>query len=112
MLINKISKVLWVAKLKNYTTFEFLTNGEVYVEEGDYECGLFRLFINSDGTMEIMTASDEDYDIFDDVTNLFDLETIKKICEGAKGEDITKDYIQHYQERKESGEDVELPISA
>lgn len=109
ILINSVNEVRWVAKLKEYTTFEFTTKEEVYIGDADYECGLFRLFINSDGTKDVMAASDDDYDVLDDVTGSFDLEAIATICQNSNAYDSTEEYIRHYHYRKTQGEDVDVP---
>lgn len=114
-LINTITRVNFVARLADYTTYEFVAE-EVYVEEADYDADLFRLFINHNDNdkLEVMVGNDSDYDIHEDVSEFFDLEAIKSICESTPDvEDITDEYIKSYQKRKNSGEDVgEIPKPA
>ena len=104
MKIAKVSEVSWVVKTNDHTTYEFTTEEGLYVEEADFETELFRLFVNNGGTLEVFVANDEDYDIHEDVTDLFDVEAIKNVCETANVEDVTGKYNAHYKERKENGE--------
>lgn len=109
-LIKAVLRVNFVVRVTGYTTYEFTTDPVVFIEDGDYETDLFRLFINDDGRLEVMVANDGDYDIHDDVSDFFDLEAIKKACESAPNvEDATNEYIEHYKRRKNSGEEVSVP---
>jgi hypothetical protein len=75
-----------------------LQKESIPVEEAGYDVELFRLFVQDDGTLEIMVANDEDFDVHEDVSNLFDIEAIKSICEAADPlSDLTKDYIAFYE---------------
>ena len=95
----------WVVKTNDYTTYEFVTEEDLYIEEADFETELFRLFINNNGTLEVFVANSEDYDIHEDVTEQFDVEAIKNICENADVEDVTEKYNAHYEKRKANGEE-------
>jgi hypothetical protein len=113
-LIEDDISVKWVVKTDEFKTFEFRTKVDVYIEESDMEYDLFRLFIwNEDhptksGDVEILVANREDYDIHEDVTHLFDVDVIEAACIAAEPDitDMTAEYIQHYEERRERGEDV------
>lgn len=103
---ESIDDVNFVVKLKKYITYEFETKDPIYVQEAETDCSLFRLFINEDGTREIMVANDDDFDIHEDVTHLFDVDSIAFECLSSNTFDCTDSYIEHYQERIESGEDL------
>lgn len=103
---NSINEVNFVVKLNNYTTYEFETIDTIYVDEAEDEFNLFRLFINSDGSKDIMVANDDDFDIHEDVSYLFDIDDIESFCLDSAVVDITKDYIEHYNERIKDGEDL------
>lgn len=117
--IQEIS-VKWVVKTEEFKTFEFITKNDVYVQESDMNCDLFRLFIWNEGhagfdektqqpkKIEILVANEEDYDIHEDVTHLFSLEDVVAHCLAVEErlDDMTPEYIKHYQERRERGEDV------
>jgi hypothetical protein len=89
--------VNWKVQTEEYTTYEFTTAEDVFVEEADSEFDLFRLFINKDGSTEIFVANNGDYDIHEDVTGLFDNKGIRYFCETASVPDVTEDYLAHYE---------------
>jgi hypothetical protein len=106
---NEVSSINFVVRLKKYTTFEFETKNDVYVDETESEFSLFRLFIWANGHTEIMVANSEDYDIHEDVSYAFDLDDIEAYCleNSIKMCDFTTEYIQHYKEREER-EDIDI----
>lgn len=94
--INEVENVNFIVKHPEFVSYEFITKEAVAVEEDAVE--LFRLFVQDDGTLEIMVANDEDFDVHENVSDLFDLEAIKSICEAADPlSDLTKDYIAFYE---------------
>ena len=96
--INEVENVNFIVKHPEFVSYEFVTKDSVYIEEAETEESLFRLFVHDDGLLEVMVANDEDYDVHEDVSDLFDLEAIKAVCEAADPlSDLTKDYIAHYE---------------
>lgn len=99
---EKVSEVLnvnYIVKHPEYVAYEFVTKEKIYVEEVKEEVDLFMLFVHKDtGLLEVMVANDEDFDVAGTATELFDLETIKAVCEAADPlSDLTRDYIAHYE---------------
>jgi hypothetical protein len=96
--INKVQNVNFVVKHPEFVSYEFVTTEEVFIEEAEMETTLFRLFVQDNGTLEVMVANDEDYDVHEEVSDLFDLEAIKAVCEAADPlSDLTKEYIAFYE---------------
>lgn len=96
-----VAFINFVVRLKKYTTFEFRTIEDVYIDGPDSEFDLFRLFIWEDGSTEILVANSEDFDIHEDVSYLFDEEDIRDFCLESDVSDCTEEYIEHYKERAE-----------
>lgn len=98
-----ISRVNWVAHTDEFTTYEFETNFGVYVAEQEMDVDEFRLMIYKDGTVTINTTFYEDYDIGDEVQELFDVDSIRAACEAAEPDidDLSEEYHRHYAEREE-----------
>lgn len=91
----------------NFLAFEFKTEKLVEVPEAG-ESDLFRLEMRpgqSKNSSAILVASDEDYSVYDEVTNLFDLQGIvAQICVQYMEKDIpnvTKDYKKFLEEQAE-----------
>jgi hypothetical protein len=97
-LVREVSHVNWVAETPEFITYEFITCDDVWIEEPQTETDIFRLFLWKDGKREVMVANYEDYDIMEDVTELFDVDAIQESCENADKADFTEDYMKYYTE--------------
>lgn len=108
-LVKEISHVNFVAEVDELLTFEFVTVEDVWLAESEMETDLFRLFLWKDGRKEIYEANSEDYDVHDEVTDLFDVEAIHEACAKEVEEKILDDHSdefeQYWQESKQ-----ELPF--
>lgn len=58
------------------TGFGFSTSNEIYVEEFGSECDFFRLEVLHNGEMAVCVASQDDYFVYEDCTELFELEEL------------------------------------
>jgi hypothetical protein len=105
---DDIYSVDWVVYTDDFVTYEFLTKDNVYVEESEIETAIFRIFYwKKDSKMEILVANSQDYDIHEDVSHLFDLDSIFAACEAAEPDidDVSKEYEEHYAQRAARGEE-------
>lgn len=102
----EVESVHWKAVTDDFVTYEFSIKGLLYEEDSGCYVELFRLFLWNNGNEEILVANDTDYDIHEDVSNSFDIDKIKAICLAAEVDDMTKEYLEHYEQRREEGEDV------
>lgn len=86
----------------DFTGYEFVTFDDVYIEETEDEQSLFRLNVYKDkGEFSVYCAYSEDFDLMEDVTDLFDteklFEDIKKKIEEQDGVDnLGEEYIEYY----------------
>lgn len=100
--VSEIRLINWQATVDGqpgFKTYEFETWGDIYVEEADHDYSLFRLFIYDDGSKEIASANDSDYDVHEDVTSEFDVEAIHAYCESVQVDDMTEDYLAYYEDQ-------------
>lgn len=99
--VSNIRLVNWQATVEGqqgFKTYEFLTWEDILVEEAETYYDLFRLFIYDDGTKEISSANDVDYDVHEDVSDLFDVDAIHAYCESIQVDDMTDEYIAYYED--------------
>jgi hypothetical protein len=96
---SAVLEVNHVIKPQNFVGYEFQTKDEVYVDEAGSEFRLFRLEVFHNGDVSILVANWEEYCIHEDVTYLFDVDSIQALCEGIKDlSDHTEFYIEYCEE--------------
>lgn len=100
---SAVAKVNYVLKPQNrWIGYEFETKDDVYVEEADSEFSLFRLEKHGENVC-IMVANWDEYCIHEDVTHLFDVDSILALCESQENLDDHTEYFLEYCE-EEDGE--------
>jgi hypothetical protein len=100
-----IARVNWYAETPEFTTFEFeFKENQLFNADNNIDFfGLFRLFVWKDtGKMEIMVANSEDYDIHEDVTDVFDVNSVYAACIASQPDihDSTSEYLAYYQKEE------------
>lgn len=95
---SAVASVNHVIKTERWIGYEFETKDYVYVEEAESEFSLFRLEKHGN-SVGIMVANWDEYCIHEDVTHLFDVESILAMCEAEKDlSDHTQFYLDYCEE--------------
>jgi hypothetical protein len=97
-----VCNVYWVAYGPDFTVYEFDVYGYLKIDD-DYTTDCFQVIMENDGTTSVYTRFDEDYDIGDEVTHLFDLaKLVEQIAAETPKGDHTEAYLEHLKEAEEA----------
>jgi hypothetical protein len=97
---KNIINVNWKVKTEELLTIEFRTGNSIESDEG-YAYDLHRIFYwyNGQSTTEILFGNEEDYDVHEDVTNLFDLDEVSEwlLSQVSDLDNVTEAYNEYYE---------------
>jgi hypothetical protein len=105
-IVRRVFSVNFKIDTNEHEMYEFRTDEEIWIDKADMYCDLFRIeIVKKTGEIDIFVANNDDYDVHENVTHLFDEQ---KIVDRCRDEERLLDYTGYYEiwvEEKEFLED-------